>query len=336
MSDARVRVALIGCGTWGSNILRVLAQSPRAEVVAVADPRPHQRRNAEAIAPTAALVSSLDEALDARPSAVLLATPAHTHAGLVLAALDAGVDVFVEKPLALSALDAERCAARAASTGRIAMVGHLLRYHPTVQALLAHAASGALGELLRFEAARLSVGGDRSAPALWTLGPHDISVLQALDPSPIRALTAQSPPSGDEARVELELASGLGARIDLSRAHSCKERKIVVVGAAGAAVFDDVRAPDRVLLGRARRVGGELSIEASGALPVRWEEPLAREIAHFLRCVAERVEPLTSFASGVPVVHALCRAEEAMATPRPLAELHPKAAELEAHCQDGR
>ena len=65
MSDARVRVALIGCGTWGSNILRVLAQSPRAEVVAVADPRPHQRRNAEAIAPAAALVASLDEALDA-------------------------------------------------------------------------------------------------------------------------------------------------------------------------------------------------------------------------------------------------------------------------------
>ncbi|MEO7330007.1 MAG: Gfo/Idh/MocA family oxidoreductase, partial [Minicystis sp.] len=309
MSAARVRVALIGCGAWGSNILRVLTESALAEVVAVADPQPLRRTSAGAVVPSAALVPSLDEALALRPHAVLLATPAHTHATLVLQALDARVDVFVEKPLALSAIDAERCAARAASAGRVTMVGHLLRYHPTVQALLAHAAGGALGELWSFEAARLSVGGDRTAPALWTLGPHDVSVLQALDPSPIRSLAAQSPPSGDEARVELELGSGLAARIELSRAHGSKERKIAVIGSAGAAVFDDVRAPDRLLLGRARRVGGELSIEIDGALPVPWEEPLAREIGHFLRCVVAREAPLTSFETGVSVVRALCRAE---------------------------
>jgi len=335
VSVERVRVALIGCGAWGSNILRVLARSARAEVVAVADPLPHRRRSGGALVPRAALVSSLDEALDARPTAVLLATPAHSHAALVLAALDAGVDVFVEKPLALSTIDAERCAARAAATGRVAMVGHLLRYHPTVRALLAHAEGGALGELLRFEAARLSVGGDRTAPALWTLGPHDLSVLQALDPSPIRALSAQSPTSGDEARVELSLASGLEARVELSRAHACKERKIAVIGDRGAAVFDDVRAPDRLLVGRARRVGGELSIEIGGARPVPWEEPLALEIEHFLRCVAERATPLTSFESGVPVVRALCRAEEAMTPPRAIGELLAKGAEVEARCHGG-
>ncbi|MFO0761297.1 MAG: Gfo/Idh/MocA family oxidoreductase [Byssovorax sp.] len=311
----RVRVALLGCGAWGSNILRVLAESRRADVRAVADPLPQSRMRAAALAPGALLVDSLDEALATGVDAVLVATPAHTHAALVLAALDAGVDVFVEKPLALGMLDAERCAARAAASGRIGMVGHLLRYHPAVVRLLDLCASGALGELLRFEAARLSVGGDRSAHCLWTLGPHDLSVLHALDPSPIAGLTASSPPGGDLCRVSLDLTSGLGASIELSRAHPSKERKITVIGTRGAAVFDDVRAPDRVLLGAVRGTHGESAFEPGAASPVPWAEPLALEIAHFFDCITTRRAPLTSFDTAVPIVRALCRAEEAASAP---------------------
>ncbi len=292
-----VRVALVGCGGWGQNILRVLVASPGARVVAVAEPSPARRAVAAALAPRAAVVPSLDDALACGVDAVLVATPPGSHAGLVLRALAAGADVFVEKPLATRAVDAERCAARAAALGRIAMVGHLLRYHPAVERLLQLARDGALGDLLRLEAARLSIDGDRSASALWTLGPHDFSVIHALDPSPLRSLSARAAPGGDPVLVEAELGSGLAVSVALSRAAAVKERRIRVLGSAAAAVFDDVRAPDRVVV-------------AGAEIGVVWREPLTVEIEHFLRCVEQRSRPLTPFEDGVTVVRALALAEE--------------------------
>lgn len=296
----KVRVALAGCGGWGKNLLRVLTESPRAEVVAVADPCAPRRAVAAELAPGAAVVASLDEALALGPDAVVVATPPHTHAALALDAIAAGADLFVEKPLATRLADAERLAARAAARGRVAMVGHLLRYHPTVERLIALCAEGALGPLRRFEATRLSVGGDRSASALWTLGPHDFSVLRAIDPSPIRAITARAGASGDPVRVEAQLASGLEVRLHLSRAATTKERWIRVSGAIMSATTDDVRAPDRVMVGTEAEV-------------VAFEEPLAREIDHFLRCVIDRARPLTSFEEGLDAVAALAAAEETLA-----------------------
>jgi predicted dehydrogenase len=297
-----VRVALIGCGGWGKNLLRVLVESPRAQVVAVAEPHPQRRALAAALAPGAAVVPALDDALALGPDAVVIATPPHAHAAQALAVLAAGADVFVEKPLATSAADAERLAARAAALGRVAMVGHLLRYHPAVERLIELCNGGALGPLRRFEASRLSASGDRSASALWTLGPHDFSVLHALDASPVRTSQVRAGPSGDPVLLEAQLASGLEVSIALSRSAPAKERWFRVVGAAGTATFDDVRAPDRLLVS-----GREHAVV--------WREPLAAEIDHFLRCVEDRTRPLTSFEEGRVVVQALAAAEEMLAAP---------------------
>jgi predicted dehydrogenase len=307
-----IRVALVGAGAWGSNLLRVLVESPRVQVIAVADPDPRRRTRASALAKEAVLVATLDDALALGVDAVILATPADTHATLTLAALDAGVDVFVEKPLSMRVADADHCAQKAAALGRIGMVGHLLRYHPVVVRLLELAHGGALGALEHVETARLSSTGNLAAPVLWTLGPHDLSVLHALDPSPIRALRASSPESGDTACIDLALDSRLTARLALSRIHPTKERQIAVIGADGTAVFDDVRAPDRVLLGRAKRGRcGAVEITVTEAVPVAWREPLAAEIDHFLQCVSDRTPPLTSFADGALVVRALALASAA-------------------------
>ena len=298
----KVRVALAGCGGWGKNLLRVLVESPRAHVVAVADPSPQRRAVAEGLAPHAALVGSLDEALNEAPDAVVIATPPHTHAPLALAALAAGADVFVEKPLATRVADASLLASKAAALGRVAMVGHLLRYHPAVVRLIELAQSGALGPLLRFESTRLSVAGDRSASAIWTLGPHDFSVLHALDASPMRALTVRAGPSGDPVLMEGQLASGLEIAIALSRVGPAKERRIRLAGGAAVVTLDDVFSPDRVTVGEIEQA-------------VAWREPLALEIEHFLRCVTERETPLTSFEEGRVVVQALAAAEECLAAP---------------------
>jgi predicted dehydrogenase len=298
-----VRVALIGCGSWGQNLLRTLAQSPRAEVVAVADTSPARLALARITAPHAALVPTLEGALDERPRAVVIATPSPSHAALALAALDAGADVFVEKPLALSTEDADRCAAKAAALGRVGMVGHLLRYHPAVVRLIALARDRRLGDLRHFASARLRSSGDYASSILWSLGPHDLSVLRALDPSPIAALEVTWLEDGGRVVLDIALESGLTARIELARSNPTKERQLAVLGSTGSALFDDVRAPDRVVL-----VDG-CGAEEEERVPFR--EPLALEMDHFLDCVEQRARPLTPFEEGASVVRALSFIEAA-------------------------
>lgn len=300
-----VRVALVGCGVWGKNLLRALVESPGAKVVAVADLNPAKLARARLVAPDAALVPSLEEALAARPSAVVIATPTNSHGPLVLEALDAGLDVFVEKPLAQSQSDAELCVARAASKGRVGMVGHLLRYHPSVERLIELTRERRFGILRHFTSERLSSASDRASSILWSFGPHDLSVLRALDPSPIADIEAEWRDDGDRITVDLGLESGVTARIELARTNPTKERRLAVFGSALKGRFDDVRAPDRIALEGAGAASG------AGEILVDWREPLALEIAHFLECVERRTAPRTSFEEGASVVRALARIEAA-------------------------
>ncbi|WP_437951911.1 Gfo/Idh/MocA family oxidoreductase [Sorangium sp. So ce296] len=322
-----VRVALLGCGRWGEKLLRALSENARARVVAVADVDRGRLARARALAPRARLVRTLDEALAARVDAVVVATPAASHAELALRALEAGADVFVEKPLALSAAQADRCAARAAALGRVGMVGHLLRYHPSVVHLVALARERRLGDLVSFSAARLSTGGagGGARSALWTLGPHDLSVLSALDPSPLVEARAHLSPGGEHVTLSARLESGLTAQIELCSSSPTKERRLRLAGSARVALFDDVRAPDRLALLDARgatacallgdraerdalaRVVEEREVE------VPWREPLSVEIEHFLRCVEDRAPPLTPLDEGAAVVRVLERVEATLA-----------------------
>jgi len=309
-----VRVALVGCGSWGQNLLRTLVQSPRADVVAVADTSPARLTRARLLASRAALVPSLDGALNAGAKAIVIATPSSTHASLAVAALEAGADVFVEKPLALSTQDADRCAAKAALLGRVGMVGHLLRYHPAVVRMIAIACERRLGELRHFAASRLRSSGDFASSILWSLGPHDLSILRAIDPSPVASLGAQWLDDGGRVILDMQLESGMTARIELSRLNSTKERRLSVVGSSRSALFDDVRAPDRVVLTDSGSVDADAGVgrEAASVLEdihVPWREPLALEIDHFLDCVERRAAPLTPFEEGAAVVRVLARVE---------------------------
>ncbi|WP_437569087.1 Gfo/Idh/MocA family protein [Sorangium sp. So ce542] len=327
-----VRVALLGCGRWGEKLLRALSENARARVVAVADVDRGRLARARALAPRARLVRTLDEALAARVDAVVVATPAASHAELALRALEAGADVFVEKPLALCAAQADRCAARAAALGRVGMVGHLLRYHPSVVHLVALARERRLGDLVSFSAARLSTGGAGGArSALWTLGPHDLSVLSALDPSPLVEARAHLSPGGEHVTLSARLESGLTAQIELCSSSPTKERRLRLAGSARVALFDDVRAPDRLalldargaaagaLLDDARERADRIERDAlarvveAREVAVPWREPLSVEIEHFLRCVEDRAPPLTPLDEGAAVVRVLERVEATLA-----------------------
>ena len=121
-------VGVLGCGHWGKNLVRNFYQL--GALSAVCDTTERGRATAAAIAPGCEVLTDPEAMFGSPVRAVVLATPAETHFGLAQRALEAGKDVFVEKPLALTYDEGRRIVELAQARGRILMVGHVLEYHP--------------------------------------------------------------------------------------------------------------------------------------------------------------------------------------------------------------
>src|SRR6185437_9026358 len=166
--NVKRNIALFGCGAWGKNIARVLSELGALAVICDAD-----GARGQSVASQHGVEFCGDvEAVLARGDieGVAVATPAVTHAEVVLKALDAHKHVFVEKPIALSVDDARRMAARAIDVDRTLMVGHLLQYHPVFVGLLELVRGGRLGRVRYAYSNRLNAGRIRTEEnALWSL-----------------------------------------------------------------------------------------------------------------------------------------------------------------------
>ncbi|MCA9753610.1 MAG: Gfo/Idh/MocA family oxidoreductase, partial [Gemmatimonadetes bacterium] len=168
-----IRVAVIGFGYWGPNFVRVLAGLPDCRLLGVVDAREEALDAARAMYPGLQVFRSVDELLAAGPDAVVVATPASTHFAIANRLLDEGLDVLVEKPLALSAADGRKLAAKAKEKRRVLMVGHLLEFHPGLMQFREMVRSGELGDLYYLYTTRVNLGKVRAAEsALWDLAPH--------------------------------------------------------------------------------------------------------------------------------------------------------------------
>jgi predicted dehydrogenase len=327
-ASQRTRVAIAGIGYWGINWVRTLAQEPRAHVTWVCDPRPEARARATAIAREARATDSIAAVLDAGDvDAVVLATPAVTHADLACQALRAGKHVLVEKPLALREDDARAVARAAAEAGRTLMVGHLMVYHPAVEHLAALVARGELGDIRYLYATRVNLGrARRDENALWSFGPHDLSMIDLLlgvAPTSVWA-TGESylrPGVEDVVFLHMRFADGRMAHVHLSWLDPRKERRLTVVGSRKMVVFDDVSADKLLIYDKGyeeppgfTQFGEYLAIRSGGVyIPhISMAEPLALECAHFLDCVATGAPPRTGIDSALRVVRILAAAQRSL------------------------
>jgi len=316
------RIALIGNGWWGKNIGRNLHDL--GVLAAVADPDSERLAFAEEKFPGVALHRDMDEVM-ARTDidAVCVATPAATHAALSTAALGAGKDVFVEKPLALDVEEGRALVAEAGKRGRILMVGHLLQYHPAVLKLKEIVAGGRLGSLRYIYSNRLNLGKvRREENILWSFAPHDIDIIMLLAgamPTRVLAVGASylQPRVADTTLSYLFFEGELQAHIYVSWLHPFKDQRLVVVGSDAMAVFDDVRPKDKLVVHNGKvevEEGKPIVVTQSPAVPVEYEsrEPLRAEMEHFVRCVAERSEPRTDGAVGLRVLSVLQACQRSM------------------------
>jgi predicted dehydrogenase len=325
-----VRLAVVGVGAWGVNHVRAFARLKGVEVAAVCDGAAEARARALALAPRARAESEIGAVLaDGSIDAVVLATPAVTHAKLAEEVLAAGKHVLVEKPLALSAADAAAVVAAAERAGKVLMVGHLMLFHPAVERLRKMVQAGDLGRIYYLYAQRVNLGRLRhDENAMWSLAPHDISmILSLLDEAPLsvsaRGGSYLQKGVEDVVFVTLRFPSGVLANIQLSWLDPRKERRLTVVGSKKMVELDDVHAVEKLRIydkGYDRppdftEYAEYLSIRNGDIhIPqVSMAEPLDLECRHFVECVREGKRPLTDGPSALAVVRVLEAATTSLA-----------------------
>jgi predicted dehydrogenase len=324
-----VKIAVVGAGGWGINHVRAFARAKGAQLVAVADPAEAAVNRAAGFAPNARRLRGLDEVLQ-QPDidAVVLATPAVAHAAHARHALEAGKHVFVEKPLALNAADADEVVRTAERVQRTLMVGHIMLYHPVVDRMKTMVKSGELGWLLYLYAVRVNLGTlRRDENALWSLGPHDVSiVLHLLEGSP-QSVSARGGAYlqkniHDVAFLNMRFASGVMAQVQLSWLDPRKERRLTVVGSRKMLEFDDVHPVEKLRVYDKGFERPPVFSEFSEFLSIRngdihipqvpLAEPLELECRHFIECVTSNRRPLTDGPSGAQVVRVLEAAQRSI------------------------
>ncbi len=279
-----MRIAVVGAGGFGRHHLRVLAQTERAELVAVVDTDRARAEEAAQRYECAALTDARE--LAGRVEAAVVAAPTSAHAEVGCALLEAGIDVLVEKPIAADLASAERLVETARRLGRVLQVGHLERFNPAVSAL-----KQMVRLPLFFEVHRLSVFTPRSldVDVVLDLMIHDLDIVLSLtgqEPEEIRAAGISIlSPKVDIANVRLAFPTGCVANFTASRVSTERVRKLRVFQPHQYISVDYAR-QDAVVL----EVGPDRAIRPR-AVEVKKAEPLALEVEAFLEAVETRGTP---------------------------------------------
>lgn len=310
-------VTVVGGGYWGVNVIRNFHQL--GALHSIVEPSESVARHLQKTFDVPIL--TLDEALsEDSVRGVAVCTPAPTHFNVAMQALSFDKDVFVEKPLALTTDDSEALVRESDKRNKVLMVGHLLHYHPAFLKVLEYVRAGVLGDVVSVSSVRRSLGKVRSDEnALWSLAPHDISMILAIfgeQPREIFANGAAYLREGihDSVSVNMKFSRGGIANVDVSWLWPVKEQRLVVTGSKGMMVFDDTLPLKQKVAFFAHEVevvGGETRIKKADPLMITIDdiEPLHAECSHFIDTIFSRVTCRTGGAEGKNVVDVLARAQ---------------------------
>lgn len=334
-----VRVAVVGLGYWGPNLVRNLHEVPGAEVVAVCDLRPEALDRIGRRYPAVRRTTRYqDVLLDPTIEAVAVATPVATHHALAGAALRAHKHVFIEKPLAASSEEALDLIGLAEERGLVLMPGHTFLYSPPVDAIRNLISSGELGEVYFISTSRVNLGLHQTDVSVaWDLGPHDFSILRywlGETPTHVSALSrgcifADTP---DVAFISLEFSRGTIAHVELSWLAPSKLRRTTIVGSRKMIVYDDtsiepVRVFDSGVMIKNPETFGEYKLTyRTGDIVsphVDAAEPLALEMSDFCAAIRSGEPPRSSAELGLEVVRMIEAVDASLESSGARVELEP-------------
>ena len=350
-----IRVAVVGVGYWGPNLVRNLAESPVFEVAHLCDLRPEAL---EAIArryPSIPCTTQFEEILrDGDVDAVAIATPVSTHHALGMSALEAGKHAFVEKPLAASSEQVIELTELAEEKNLVLMPGHTFLYSPSVTTIKRLIDSGELGEIYFISSSRVNLGLHQpDVSVVWDLCPHDFSILRywlgAL-PAQVSALSRSCvlPGVPDVCFINLQYPSGAVAHVELSWLSPSKLRRTAIVGSKKMVVYDDTlnesvrifdsgaTIPDPETFGEYR-----LSYRTGDIVSPRVEatEPLSLELADFAAAIRDGTPLISSPQVGLDVVKTVEAVDRSLSEggiPVPVAVNDPLAETLQTRIEELR
>jgi predicted dehydrogenase len=323
------RLAVIGAGYWGPNLVRTALATPTIQLEKVCD---LDKSRAKAVIGPRSTVEATDsyEAVLADPAidAVAIATPAATHFDLVRAALEAGKHVLVEKPLTPTVAEAQKLAALAHSSGLVLMCDHTYCYTSAVQRIRQLIEIGEIGEVLFVDSVRINLGlVQPDVDVLWDLAPHDLSIMDFILPAdvvPVAVAAHTGDPIGAGracmAYLSIWLSNGALAHIHVNWLSPMKIRTTVIGGSRRTIVWDDMnpsgrlavhdRGVDRLEAGhvpederRQALISYRTGDTLVPALPER--EALMSVMAEFSAAITEHRPPLTDAGAGLRVLSML-------------------------------
>jgi len=325
-SGKAIRVGVIGAGQWGKNHIRVYNELPEAELVCISD------LNGKALGVLENIyhcdtTTDYKQILDDKSiQAVSVCTPASTHYRIVKEALEKGKDVLVEKPITIKSDEGEKLVEMAMESKRILMVGHIFRFNPAVLRLKEELAGGSLGKLNFFLSMRMGPRAPREdCGVIYDFATHDIDIsnffLNEMLPERVHATAGYFHQSkyDDAGFLTLEYPDNVMSHIVVSWLTPKKIREIVIVGGKKSVKLDymtqELEFYDQGVVVKYDNFGKfSLSMREGDVYKpyIRAEEPLKKELQHFIDCVASRRLPLVTGEIGVRTVRVLEKAMESI------------------------
>lgn len=304
-----IKLAQLGVGYWGPNLLRNIVNNPDCLVKTVVDLSSERRDFVRNAYPFISVSDSVDSVInDPEIDAVVVSTPVSTHFRLAIDCLNAGKHILVEKPIAQTASEVRLIGDLADAKGLVAMVGHTFLYNSAVRYVKHLIDSGELGDIRYIYSQRLNLGRIRSdVDALWNLAPHDVSIMQywmeEQEPIEVRrsGMAYVQKDIDDVVFLNIKYPNDTIAHVHVSWLDPHKIRKITVVGSKKMVVYDDMAEYKICIydkgIDRIAKLGEEMDFDDPGSFSLQyrsggltvpaiaWQEPLKTEIAHFIDCI---------------------------------------------------
>ncbi|MBM4307121.1 MAG: Gfo/Idh/MocA family oxidoreductase [Deltaproteobacteria bacterium] len=318
-----MKIAVIGCGYWGPNLVRNFIQSNKVEQVICCDLNSKRLERMKSLYPTVTISTNYEELLD-KPDldAVAIATPVKTHYPIAKDFLSHGKHVLVEKPFTDSCETALELIHLAEERQKILMVDHTFEYTAAVNKIKSIIESGELGKILYISCIRVNLGlFQPDINVVWDLAPHDIStILYIMEETPI-SVNCQGKghffsEMEDVATTTLNFKNGLIAFIHSSWLDPNKIRRTTIVGSKRMLVYDDIEPQEKIkIFDKGVDVPPYYDTYADFNFSYRYGdiyspriedyEPLKKECDHFIECIKRGVPPISDGYSGLRVVSIL-------------------------------
>lgn len=342
---SNVNIGVIGCGYWGPNLIRNIAELPSGNLVAVADTRADRLKHIKTLYPFVQVTENYSDLFSMGIDAVIIATPPHTHFAIAQDCLNHGINVLVEKPLTLNSADGEALIKLAAEKNLVLMVGNTFEYNTAVEMLKQIVDSGELGEVFYVNAVRTNLGlFSTRHNVMWDLAPHDISIMLYLlgkEPTSVSAMGRSSIYKGVEDLVYMHMNfdNDIVGHVHVSWLDPQKVRRITVVGSKKMVVYDDIEPLEKIKI-------YDKGVDAppyadtfaqfqfsyrygNVVIPyIKFTEPLRVECQHFIDSITNKTRPRSDGVVGLRIVKVLEAGEWSLKNQSQLKNIEPTSIEL--------